>query len=138
MTFQPSTRVEIDEPTAAKLMRLIDALEDNDDVGDVHANFDVDAAVLERVAAPGSAGRACSIALPAVLREEPRYRLLFAGQILSLIGDRITFIALPFAVLAIGDLGDLAIVDGGAVAAVPVRRDPRRARSPTASAAARR
>ena len=33
-----------------KLMRLIDALEDNDDVDDVHANFDVDAAVLERVA----------------------------------------------------------------------------------------
>jgi MFS family permease len=51
------------------------------------------------------------IALPEVLREEPRYRLLFAGQILSLIGDRISFIAIPFAVLAIGDLGDLAIVE---------------------------
>jgi MFS family permease len=51
------------------------------------------------------------IALPEVLREEPRYRLLFAGQILSLIGDRITFIALPFAILAIGDLGDLALVE---------------------------
>jgi transcriptional/translational regulatory protein YebC/TACO1 len=32
-------------------MRLIDALEDNDDVQSVHANFDVDAEVLERVAA---------------------------------------------------------------------------------------
>ena len=41
----PSTRT-----TRAELMRLIDALEDNDDVDDVHANFDVDAAVLERVA----------------------------------------------------------------------------------------
>lgn len=51
-----------------------------------------------------------AIALPEVLREEPRYRLLFAGQVLSVIGDRITFIALPFAVLAIGDLGDLALV----------------------------
>jgi YebC/PmpR family DNA-binding regulatory protein len=51
VTFLPSTRIEIDEPTAAKLMRLIDTLEDSDDVGDVHANFDVDAAVLERVAA---------------------------------------------------------------------------------------
>jgi len=51
------------------------------------------------------------IALPEVLREESRYRLLFGGQILSLIGDRITFIAIPFAVLAIGDLGDLAIVE---------------------------
>lgn len=51
-----------------------------------------------------------AIALPEVLREEPRYRLLFMGQVLSVIGDRITFIALPFAVLAIGDLGDLALV----------------------------
>jgi MFS family permease len=40
--------------------------------------------------------------LPAVLREEPQFRLLFAGQALSMLGDRITFVALPFAVLAIG------------------------------------
>jgi YebC/PmpR family DNA-binding regulatory protein len=46
----PKTRVPIDEETATKLMRLIEALEDNDDVDEVHANFDVDAAVLERVA----------------------------------------------------------------------------------------
>jgi transcriptional/translational regulatory protein YebC/TACO1 len=32
-------------------MKLIDALEDNDDVDAVHANFDVDAEILERVAA---------------------------------------------------------------------------------------
>jgi len=51
VTQLPKTRVEIDEPTAAKLVRLIDALEDNDDVGEVHANFEVDADVLERVAA---------------------------------------------------------------------------------------
>jgi transcriptional/translational regulatory protein YebC/TACO1 len=48
--WRPKTRVEIDEDTAGKLMRLIDALDDNDDVGEVHANFDVDAEVLERVA----------------------------------------------------------------------------------------
>jgi MFS family permease len=47
---------------------------------------------------------------PSVLREEPRYRLLFGGQLLSIVGDRVTFVALPFAVLAIGDLGDLALV----------------------------
>ncbi len=40
--------------------------------------------------------------LPAVLREEPQFRLLFSGQALSMLGDRITFVALPFAVLAIG------------------------------------
>ena len=46
----PKTRVEVDEDGAVKLMRLIEALEDLDDVDAVHANFDVDAEVLERVA----------------------------------------------------------------------------------------
>ena len=50
ITQHPKTLVPIDDDTAGKLMKLIDALEDNDDVGDVHANFDIDAAVLERVA----------------------------------------------------------------------------------------
>jgi MFS family permease len=42
------------------------------------------------------------MAIPAVLREQPQFRLLFAGQALSALGDRITFVALPFAVLATG------------------------------------
>jgi YebC/PmpR family DNA-binding regulatory protein len=46
----PKSRVPVEEEQAGKLMRLIDALEENDDVGAVHANFDVDADVLERVA----------------------------------------------------------------------------------------
>ena len=46
----PKTRVELDEEGATKLMRLIDGLEELDDVDAVHANFDVDADVLERVA----------------------------------------------------------------------------------------
>jgi YebC/PmpR family DNA-binding regulatory protein len=50
LTQRPRARVPVDEGDAAKLMRLIDALEESDDVGAVHANFDVDAAVLERVA----------------------------------------------------------------------------------------
>ena len=41
----------VDEDTARKLLRLIDTLEDNDDVDAVNANFDVDAEVLERVMA---------------------------------------------------------------------------------------
>ena len=49
--------------------------------------------------------------LPAVLRDEPQYRLLFTGQVLSILGDRVTGIVLPFAVLAVGgDVGDVAIV----------------------------
>ena len=47
-TQRPKTRVPLDEADAAKLMRLIDALEESDDVDAVHANFDVDADVLER------------------------------------------------------------------------------------------
>jgi len=46
---RPSARVELDEDNAAKLFRLIDALEENDDVGAVHANFDVSDEVLEKV-----------------------------------------------------------------------------------------
>jgi transcriptional/translational regulatory protein YebC/TACO1 len=42
--------VPVDEAQAGKLMRLIEALEDNDDVSAVHANFDVSTDVLERVA----------------------------------------------------------------------------------------
>src|SRR5919205_3938423 len=38
------------------------------------------------------------------------FRLLFAGQALSVVGDRITPIAIAFAVLAIGDATDLGIV----------------------------
>jgi YebC/PmpR family DNA-binding regulatory protein len=50
MTQRPKSRVPLDEADAAKLLKLIDALEESDDVGAVHANFDVDAAVLERIA----------------------------------------------------------------------------------------
>jgi YebC/PmpR family DNA-binding regulatory protein len=51
IAWLPKARVPVEEDDAAKVMRLIDALEDNDDVDAVHANFDVDADVLERVAA---------------------------------------------------------------------------------------
>src|SRR3954468_11159537 len=47
---RPKTLVPLDEDGATKLMKLIDTLEDLDDTDAVHANFDVDAEVLERVA----------------------------------------------------------------------------------------
>ncbi len=50
IAWLPKARVPIDEDDAGRVMRLIDALEDNDDVDAVHANFDIDADVLERVA----------------------------------------------------------------------------------------
>jgi YebC/PmpR family DNA-binding regulatory protein len=50
MAYRPSSLVPIEEAQAATLMRLIEALEDSDDVDAVHANFDAPAEVLERVA----------------------------------------------------------------------------------------
>jgi YebC/PmpR family DNA-binding regulatory protein len=50
VTQRPKSRVPLDEADASKLLRLIDALEESDDVGAVHANFDVEADVLERIA----------------------------------------------------------------------------------------
>jgi transcriptional/translational regulatory protein YebC/TACO1 len=49
--FVPSVTVELDEDGAAKVFRLIDALEDCDDVQNVYANYDVPDDVLERVEA---------------------------------------------------------------------------------------
>src|ERR671928_1535871 len=48
--------------------------------------------------------------VPAILREDAPFRLLFAGQALSVVGDRITPVAIAFAVLAIGSPTDLGIV----------------------------
>jgi transcriptional/translational regulatory protein YebC/TACO1 len=47
----PKTTVEVaDESAAKKVLRLLDALEENDDVQDVYANFDIPEQVLEAVA----------------------------------------------------------------------------------------
>ncbi|MCI9887907.1 YebC/PmpR family DNA-binding transcriptional regulator [Micrococcales bacterium 31B] len=40
-SFVPSTKVEVDVQGAQKILRLIDALEDSDDVQNVYANFDI-------------------------------------------------------------------------------------------------
>ena len=47
--FVPSVTVELDEDGAGKVFRLIDALEDCDDVQNVYANYDVSDEVLEKV-----------------------------------------------------------------------------------------
>ena len=44
--FVPSMSVQVDAETASKAIRLIDALEDSDEVQNVYSNFDVSAEVL--------------------------------------------------------------------------------------------
>jgi transcriptional/translational regulatory protein YebC/TACO1 len=47
----PKTTIEVaDESSAKKIVRLMEELEDNDDVQDVYANFDIPERVLETVA----------------------------------------------------------------------------------------
>jgi len=46
-SFLPSMSVEVDEDTARRVFRLIDVLEDNDDVQNVYVNADVPDQILE-------------------------------------------------------------------------------------------
>jgi YebC/PmpR family DNA-binding regulatory protein len=52
LSMVPKVTVEIgDESTAKKVIRLVEGLEENDDVQDVYANFDIPESVLEAVTA---------------------------------------------------------------------------------------
>jgi YebC/PmpR family DNA-binding regulatory protein len=51
ISMEPQSTVEVVESDAGQLLRLMDALEDHDDVDSVHANFDVPEEILEKVAA---------------------------------------------------------------------------------------
>ena len=49
VSFLPSVSVPLDEDTARKVFRMIEMLEDSDDVQDVWANYEVSDEVMERV-----------------------------------------------------------------------------------------
>jgi transcriptional/translational regulatory protein YebC/TACO1 len=58
ITMQPLNSVELDAATAKQALRLIDALEENDDVQEVYANFDISDEVMsvaldETISGPG-------------------------------------------------------------------------------------
>jgi transcriptional/translational regulatory protein YebC/TACO1 len=47
--FLPAVEIELDEEQAKRVFRLIDALEDSDDVQDVYANYSVSDDVMEKL-----------------------------------------------------------------------------------------
>jgi YebC/PmpR family DNA-binding regulatory protein len=51
LEWRPATTVPLDEDRAVAVMKLIDALEDNDDVQNVYANFDIPEAVMQKLSA---------------------------------------------------------------------------------------
>jgi MFS family permease len=55
-------------------------------------------------------GGRVQVHMPSTLQAREPFRLLFAGQALSVVGDRMMAVAIAFAVLAIGDATDLGIV----------------------------
>jgi transcriptional/translational regulatory protein YebC/TACO1 len=46
----PDNYIKLEGQQATQMIRLLEALEDNDDVQNVHANFDIDQKLLEEVA----------------------------------------------------------------------------------------
>ena len=51
LEWRPATTVTLDEERAAAVLKLIDALEESDDVQNVYANFDIPEPVLARLSA---------------------------------------------------------------------------------------
>ena len=51
VTMQPRQTVQVEEDKAPGVLRLLESLEEDDDVQQVYANFDIQADVLERVSA---------------------------------------------------------------------------------------
>ena len=51
LAMEPKSTVEVKGTDAEWLLRLVDALEEHDDVNEVHANFDVPAEIIEKLAA---------------------------------------------------------------------------------------
>lgn len=51
LIWKPNTMTSVDEDAAGTLLKLIDALEDNDDVQTVTTNFEVDDEIMERLLA---------------------------------------------------------------------------------------
>jgi len=51
LMWKPQNSVSVDDETGEKLLKLIESLDDNDDVQNVYANFDVSDAVMQKLSA---------------------------------------------------------------------------------------
>ncbi len=51
ITFIPQNTIRLDEKSAEQMLKLMEILDEHDDVQKVHANFDIPDEVMEKVAA---------------------------------------------------------------------------------------
>jgi transcriptional/translational regulatory protein YebC/TACO1 len=49
LDWRPTTTVTLDEDRATTVLRLLDALDENDDIQNVYANFEIPDAVVQRL-----------------------------------------------------------------------------------------
>jgi transcriptional/translational regulatory protein YebC/TACO1 len=49
ITMLPTTYVTLDDRQAEQMLRLVDALEDNDDIQNVYTNFDIPEELVSKV-----------------------------------------------------------------------------------------
>ncbi|MDE3224646.1 MAG: YebC/PmpR family DNA-binding transcriptional regulator, partial [Nitrospirota bacterium] len=53
VTFVPQNYVKLEEKAAEQMLKLMEILDEHDDVQKVHANFDIPDEIMEKVAAAG-------------------------------------------------------------------------------------
>jgi transcriptional/translational regulatory protein YebC/TACO1 len=53
VTFVPQNYVKLEEKSAEQMLKLMEILDEHDDVQKVHANFDIPSEIMEKVAAAG-------------------------------------------------------------------------------------
>jgi YebC/PmpR family DNA-binding regulatory protein len=51
VTFVPQNYIKLDERTAEQMLKLMETLDEHDDIQKVHANFDIPTEIMEKVAA---------------------------------------------------------------------------------------
>jgi transcriptional/translational regulatory protein YebC/TACO1 len=51
LVWRPQNYIAVDDETGEKILKLIEALEDNDDVQNVYANFEISDALMQKLSA---------------------------------------------------------------------------------------
>lgn len=49
ITFIPQTTIKLEDKSAEQMLKLMEALDENDDVQNIYANFDIDAEMMEKI-----------------------------------------------------------------------------------------
>ena len=53
ITFLPQNQIQLDEKAAEQTLKLMEILDDHEDVQKVHANFDISDEIMEKMASAG-------------------------------------------------------------------------------------